>query len=449
MKGLIRNRILIFVRYPVPGEVKTRLIPVLGPAGAARLHRRMAESVVDAARAWLKSRDDAGITVCCIGAPVRAFRAWLGQDLLYAAQPSGDLGDRMGTAFRTALAHGSAAICIGSDLPFITPAVLARALEDLRDHDVVLGPADDGGYYLIGMKRFCPELFSNVTWGTERVWEETGRIISRMGLSMARLPMLGDVDRPGDLEMIRNDPRFSACFAGKPLLSVIIPTLNEENHIAGALDRIRQEGVEIIVADGGSRDRTREIAAQAGVSVLEVPGGRALQQNAGAMAARGSLLLFLHADTLLPCNFADLIREALDDPSTVAGAFRFRTDGTGPAIRIVEWGANLRSACLHLPYGDQGLFMEKRAFAEMGGFAPIPIMEDFELIRRLRQRGRVTTLRESAVTSARRWRQLGAARTTLINMIMIAGFYCGIPVERLGRFYRKQRQFAEKSKTAP
>lgn len=435
-----RNHIiLVFARYPVPGEAKTRLIPALGPVGAASLHRRMAEGAVATARTALASHAGAGITVYHTGASAKAFRAWLGQDLQYSAQSSGDLGSRMGRAFRSALGHGASALCIGSDVPAITPAILEQALESLNDHDLVLGPANDGGYYLIGMKRFYPELFSGIEWGTDRVWKETWATISRLGLRAAQLPMLPDVDRPGDLAPLRGDLRFADCFTGKSLLSVIIPTLNEADGLGRVLDRVRgQTGVEIIVADGGSQDETRAIAERAGALVLEAPRGRARQQNAGAMAAGGRFLLFLHADTLLPENYAHRIREALDDPAKVAGAFGFRTDGSGAMMRFIERAANVRSALMHLPYGDQGLFMEKRVFEEMGGFAPLPIMEDFDLVLRLRRRGTVATLREYAVTSARRWREVGVIRTTLINMVMVAGFTCGVPAEGLSRFYRKQ-----------
>ena len=297
------------------------------------------------------------------------------------------------------------------------------------------------------MKRFYPELFSGIEWGTERVWKETFGATSRIGLKAAQLQVLSDVDRPEDLAPLRNDLRFADCFAGKALLSVIIPTLDEAESLGRVLDCIGgQTRVEIIVADVGSRDETRKIAAQAGALVLEVPGGRARQQIVGAAEAKGRLLLFLPADTFPPQNYADLIREALDDPSRVAGAFRFRTDGPGAVIRFIEGAANLRSALLHLPYGDQGLFMEKRVFDEMGGFASMPIMEDFDLVLGLRRRGTVVTLRESAVTSARRWQRFGVARTTFINMIMVVGFGLGVPAERLSRFYRAREVTTKKNR---
>ena len=434
---------MIFCRYPVPGEAKTRLIPALGAEGAARLHRRITEYTVASARAARKADglNDLGITVCHTGARQRNFKAWLGSDLHYELQPSGDLGVRLQQAFKTAFRKGvKSAIAVGSDIPDLTSEILCQARENLRDHDIVLGPAADGGYYLIGMKSLHPELFFAIDWGTAQVYEQTRDRIKRLGLNLADLPLLNDMDRPEDLTTIRNRPRFTDIFAKKSLVSVIIPTLNEAIVIGRVLDRLQPaDAIEVIVADGGSLDDTREIAAQAGARVMEVCGGRAAQQNAAAAAAKGRILLFLHADTLLPNGYADMIRLALARPATVAGAFRFKTDDSRVAMRLIEWTTNFRSTVFQWPYGDQGIFIEKRVFDEMDGFASIPIMEDFEFVRRLRRRGTIITLSEAAITSAQRWQQLGVTRTTMINQIMIAGFLSGVSIKQLNRLYRSSR----------
>jgi rSAM/selenodomain-associated transferase 2 len=276
-----------------------------------------------------------------------------------------------------------------------------------------------------------------MNWGTGSVYTETIAACTNQGLTVTELPELSDVDRPEELNSLRSDERFADVFTGQPRLSVIVPALNEADVLAATLERVRgAEGIEIIVVDGGSRDSTSELAALAGATVLQVAGGRAAQQNAGAAAANGRYLLFLHADTVLPDGYADMIRMALDTPSTVAGAFRFRTDDSRTLVRLVEWGTNIRSAILQLPYGDQGLFMAKRVFLELGGFAALPIMEDFDFVRRLRRRGNIVTLPEAVITSARRWQQLGVLRTTLRNQVMIAGFFAGVSPERLAHLYR-------------
>ncbi len=218
---------------------------------------------------------------------------------------------------------------------------------------------------------------------------------------------------------------------------MIIPTLNEATVLGHTLKQLQQaNNVEIIVVDGDSQDGTGQIATQFGADLFRVSTGRADQLNKGVENSKGRYLLFLHADTILPHNYDYLIRSALNNPNTVAGAFRFKTDTSSLAMRIVEWGTNFRSTVLQSPYGDQGLFMERRVFDEMGGFSTIPIMEDFELIRRLRRRGIIITLREQAMTSGRRWQQLGTIRTTIINQLMIVGFLLGVPAEKLRYLYR-------------
>lgn len=428
-----RTHILLFARYPVAGQAKTRLIPELGPDGAARLHRRMTEHAVAVAR-------EAGtaLTVCCTGGKRRDFRAWLGPDLDIATQPELDLGGRLQWAFERAFRGGaSRVLAIGTDVPGITDRILRAAVDALATHDGVLGPALDGGYYLIGMTRPHPQLFAKMDWGTERVGAQTRAEIQRLSLSFYELAPLSDVDVPADLTALRRDPGFAELLEDRPPLSVVIPTLNEAHTIGATVARVRQTGaVEVLVADGGSTDATREVARQAGAVVLDVPGGRAAQLNAGATRAAGRRLLFLHADTWVPNDFASLIPSALDNPATVAGAFRFRTDGKGWRMRLIEWGTNLRSTVFQWPYGDQGLFLEKRVFEELGGFAALPIMEDFDLVRRLRRRGRIVTLAAPVMTSARRWVQLGPLRTWLRNQGMIIGYRLGIAPERLARFYR-------------
>ena len=437
----VAKHILIFARYPVPGGAKTRLIPALGADGAALLHRRMTEHVVAIARE-AGAGGDTAVTVCFTGGSRSNFRAWLGTDLLLRKQPAGDLGIRLRRAFESAFRSGTERVlAVGSDVPGISSGLLRQALRALDDRDIVLGPAADGGYYLLGMKQLHSELFMGINWGTERVCAQTRGAITDLGLSATELPLLNDIDRSRDLDSLRDDGRFADVLTGQPKLSVIIPTLNEATTIGRTLDTVlRAECVEVIVSDGGSRDATRETAAVAGAKVAEVSGGRAAQQNAGADEAKGRYLLFLHADTLLPTGYFEMIHRALNDPATVAGAFRFRTNAPGPAMRVIEWGANVRSTVFQWPYGDQGLFMEKRMFNELGGFAPLPIMEDFDLIRRLRRRGRIATLPAEVVTSARRWRRLGAFSTTLLNQAMVVGFLAGIEPGLLARFYRHREK---------
>jgi len=432
--------VLAFTRFPVPGRAKTRLIDKIGASGAALLHRRMTDCTFGMVRHFAASSETrpVGIRVCYSGAGRKQFRAWLGKDLEYASQASGNIGNRMAEAFRSVFRNSAEyAVAVGTDIPDLSPSILQKALAGLQNHDIVLGPAADGGYYLIGMKCLHRKLFAGIDWGTHRVCEQTINIIQHHGWSVLLLDRLQDVDRPEDLPILRRDARFDTVFGVKPRVSVIIPTYNEEATIGRTLENLsNQDHTEIIVSDGGSSDRTRNIAKEFGAVVLEVPSGRAAQLNAGAAAAEGELLLFLHADTIPPSDFSDLIRAALQDPCTVAGAFRFRTDSGRLSMRLIEKSAHIRSSLFQWPYGDQGLFLEKRVFQEEGEFTGLPIMEDLELVSRLRRRGRIVTLKQPAVTSSRRWQRLGVLRTTLINLLMAAGFIGKVPISRLEQFYR-------------
>jgi rSAM/selenodomain-associated transferase 2 len=224
----------------------------------------------------------------------------------------------------------------------------------------------------------------------------------------------------------------------QPAISIVIPALNEARQLPVVLDTIHADSsVEVIVVDGGSADGTAEVAEAKGARVVDATPGRSRQLNAGAAAATGEILLFLHADTRLPEGFDHSIRQTLTQQGVVAGAFRLAIDGPGRGLRWVEWGVNLRSRWLQMPYGDQAIFLSAEVFHDLGGFPDLPMMEDFELMRRLRKVGKVAIAPSAVVTSDRRWRTLGILRTTLANQAMIAGYLLGVDPHQLARWYRR------------
>ena len=227
------------------------------------------------------------------------------------------------------------------------------------------------------------------------------------------------------------------------IISIIIPVLNEAAIVRQTLIGLQQHtGVEIIVVDGGSRDNTVAIARQIRLEervIIVVPNkGRAAQMNAGADLARGNFLLFLHVDTQLPPDFVAVVRETLNQPKVVAGAFELAIEGQEKSLRWVEMLVNLRSRLLSLPYGDQAIFVSRQAFTEVGGFANLPIMEDFEFIKRIKRTGKIAIAPAKVITSSRRWQKLGVWKTTLINQLIIAGYYLGISPAKLSNFYRSR-----------
>jgi rSAM/selenodomain-associated transferase 2 len=225
-------------------------------------------------------------------------------------------------------------------------------------------------------------------------------------------------------------------------ISIIIPVLNEAKIVKQTLARLTQySAIEIIVVDGGSQDETVALAKSSAkvIKVITVIGkGRAGQMNAGADLARSDILLFLHADTQLPPNFIDLITKTLNQNKTIAGAFELAIDASGISLRLIEMLVKMRSRLLSLPYGDQAIFISKQAFIQAGRFADLPIMEDFEFIRRIQKLGQIAIVPAAAIASGRRWQKLGVWQTTLINQLIIAGYYLGISPAKLSEFYRNR-----------
>ena len=225
----------------------------------------------------------------------------------------------------------------------------------------------------------------------------------------------------------------------KYIISIIIPVLNEAAIIPSTLQRLQNNrDLEIIVVDGGSNDNTVKIVREMGLKIIVVSGGRATQMNAGANIAQGNILLFLHVDTQLPPNFSNLIKQTLKQPQVIAGAFELAIEGKKRSLRWIEVLVKMRSHLLSLPYGDQAIFITKQVFKDVGGFADLPIMEDFELIQRLKRQGKIAIAPAAVITSGRRWQKLGVWKTTLINQLVIAGYYLGIPPAKLSKFYRHQ-----------
>lgn len=222
------------------------------------------------------------------------------------------------------------------------------------------------------------------------------------------------------------------------MISVIVPSLNEAQNIVGVLEAAGcQEGVELIVADGGSSDNTVLLASSCGAKVVMSSPGKARQMNAGAAKASGDILLFLHADTLLPQGFQDQVCFALSEPTVAGGAFRLRFMGErGFLLRLVECTANWRARYLQLPFGDQAIFLKRKTFDEIGGYRELPLMEDLEILERLKRKGRIVILPSSVRSSPRRYHKDGTIKRIFINKLVFLGYFLGVSYERLSRWYR-------------
>lgn len=225
------------------------------------------------------------------------------------------------------------------------------------------------------------------------------------------------------------------------MLTIVIPTLNAQSELVPTLESLMPGvldglAVQLVIADGGSVDATLAIADEAGANIVRTPTGRGGQLRAGAGRARGAWLLFLHADTRLGPGWVDEVKTFIRDRGPEkAGYFRYCLDDRRWRARLLEGAVALRSKVLALPYGDQGLLVSRLLYDRIGGFGPLPLMEDVDIARRL-GRARLHPLATRAVTSAARYRRDGYMWRSVRNLTCLAGFFLGVAPERLARFYR-------------
>jgi len=221
-----------------------------------------------------------------------------------------------------------------------------------------------------------------------------------------------------------------------PLVSVVVPVLADRQLAQRLLAQISQDSrVEIIVSEAGNEPGLELVApGRPDVRLIHAGQGRARQMNAGAALAQGDWLLFLHADSTLPANWLNLF-ESTVGPTHVGGWFRFALDDRAWQARLIERGVALRIRLLTLPYGDQGLFVRRRLFTETGGYGDIPLMEDVELVTRLRKAGALVEVPAAITTSARRWKRDGWFRRSARNLTLLSLYFCGVSPTRLARWY--------------
>ncbi len=226
-----------------------------------------------------------------------------------------------------------------------------------------------------------------------------------------------------------------------PAISIILPVLNEarqlSNRLAALLAQTAGHACEIIVVDGGSQDQTPEIAAGFPVQLVTAErANRGWQMNAGARNAQNEVLLFLHADVQLPAGAFQELARALGDENVVGGCFQIRFPAEAPrSLHLVAWGINWRTRWFRTATGDQAIFVRRDVFAALGGFQPLPLMEDIAMFHALKRRGNVAILDAQVVISPRRWLQFGIWRTVLLMYALRAGYWLGISPATLKRFF--------------
>lgn len=443
----MKNAVIIFTRIPVPGKTKTRMMPYLKAKGCADLHACFLSDI-------RQECEKTGYDIFVYYVPEgerKVLVSILGPDKQYREQRGEGLGNRMLSAIREVLAEGyDTCLLTGTDVPELQAGDLTAAVEKLHRKDVVFGPTRDGGYYLVGMKKAYEEVFDGQTYGHGSVLKNTTAYLKERHISAGYTRTLQDMDVASDLRDLRRrmkeEPQIRKTATGRYLLrnlkiSIIIPTYNEEKTIEDMLSQLRplKYRCEIIFADGYSTDRTREIIGNE-FMIVTCTKGRAAQMNAGAQKSTGDVLLFLHCDSKLPSKPLEEIRYVMKKYHV--GCFGIGFHSLNFFMLTCRLISNTRALLGKIMFGDQGIFIERELFFEMGGFPDIPLMEDYQFSMDLKAKGITPGMTPHRIyTSDRRFPRGTLAKLKVMwEMNRLRKLYReGIPAAKLAKYYRDIR----------
>jgi uncharacterized protein len=436
MRMRAHQALMIFLRYPVPGKVKTRLAAGIGAVTAASIYQQLVRRTLGVAADYQRLRGEVELFVFFHPREQEAeIRTSYPGPWQFVAQTAGHLGEKMAAAFRFCQGRGyRQGVLIGSDIADFTATDLDEAFGAFTKSQAVLGPAADGGFYLLGLDRPCPGVFQFTEWGTGGVFKRSRETLETAGLAVHTLAVRHDIDRAADLAYLLGQSYFGE------RLSIIVPTLSSVDTLRpwlAALEAQLWPRDEIIVVKGDDPGPPKPVDLSSRCRLITSPRGRGRQLNRGAAAAHGDLLWFLHDDCVPPANFGHHIRQAVLAPRAALGCFRLAFRPTNPALHLIARWANWRTRIWKLPYGDQGIFCRRDTFDQVGGFRRAYLLEDVELVRAARKLGALLLVPATIHTSPRRYLAGGILRTSLNNHVLMMLYYLGVSDRKLyARYYR-------------
>jgi len=423
-----KNALIYFIKAPLLGKVKTRLAKSIGDEMACMVYEQCVKKLLanKPQNGDIFIAYDQGDTQCELPPYLENYSLFL--------QSKGDLGHKMYEAFAHVFSLGyTQAMLVGSDIPEINEHILEEAFFLLHSSDAVLSPTFDGGYYLIGFhaNTLKKEAFEEMAYSTSSVFKETKKRLFPLHVKHGK--RLRDIDTLEDIKACAPHmlPKL-------PHISVIIPVYHEDETLLRTIETLRQNAMhndfEMIIIDTLALTTINRLHVK-DIRTGSAPQRRASQMNEGARMAQGDILVFLHADTLLPNAWDARIEEALHVKK--AGAFSLGIDDMHCALRFIETMANIRTKLTHIPYGDQAHFFQASFFKAIGGYAKIPLMEDVEMMKRIKKQGEtIALLNEKVLTSSRRWHKEGIFYTTLRNRVLSFLYWVGVKPKHLKNYYR-------------
>ena len=441
----------VYVKNPNRSGVKSRLAKGLSAHYAKQFYKHALACLQEDLQLIARM----GITVFICPADVLDLK-WAQQywqtPFVLAQIQNDNLGDRMQHTIAHLRKCGFNQVCIiGSDAPTLPISHILSCQQQLESHDVVLGPALDGGIYLLGANLKLADL-TTIPWSSHQVFDDLKALLKQQALRIGIGPSWYDVDTIADFKRLKNDLEPTTRARKKlyhwleqlPRVSIVIPVLNEGKQIKSLISQLQQLHpiAEIIIVDGGSEDNTWDACDIEGVKRLQIKkANRAVQMNHGAQLASGNILLFLHADCHLSQAAFTAMIDLFSDDKINGGCFRYHLAGSDQNwhYRWINFGVRARVKLFKLAYGDQGYFVRKNIFNDIGAFKVLPLLEDVEWFSRLKKTKNVVILKEKLITSARRIQQRGWIRSSIINNLIVMLYFCGVQPALLARIYYNKR----------
>ncbi|WP_099203364.1 TIGR04283 family arsenosugar biosynthesis glycosyltransferase [Miniphocaeibacter massiliensis] len=405
----MERAIIIFTRVPLAGKTKTRMMPALTPMECEQLHISFLKDIKQECE---KVSTDIFVAFTPEDKEKKLVKI-LGDDKIYFSQKGNDFGEKMYNAIKFVLDKNyKSCVLIGTDIPEIKKEYLENAFKGLNNKDIVFGPTKDGGYYLVGMNKPIEEAFKNQIYGKGTVLENTVFRLKNKNFKIEYVKELSDIDTIDDLRKFRNRIRenrkeqkteSSKFVYSNNKVSIIIPIYNEESTIEYIQKQLYtfKDKCEIIFVDGGSSDNTLNLI-DSNFTVINSEKGRANQMNLGAEKSTGDTLFFLHSDSKLPSDFLMQIKEVMKKYRV--GCFGIIFDSKNFFMFACRIISNFRAKYRRIIFGDQGIFIDRDLFFELGMYPNLPIMEDYQFSLSLRDKGfKVGITKDRINTSDRRY----------------------------------------------